>query len=386
MTLVPFPEHKRRPPRALDWLVLPLAPRANSRIRFAAPAGSPMPVDRAVAWIGELTARGRRIHGIDIRGPGDALAEPHHLFQAVENLRGKWPDLAIRITTIGLGSAALAARLAEAGVDEVILQVDAVHGEIMEQLYAWIRPGRRTIPLAEVTGQLASEQKNGAEALVRAGLGVRIMTTVYPGINDNHLGEIAASMARAGAASISVLPFTATPAAMAAEKACPPSCDTRTLDRARAHAAAHLPLEAAPSTTGAECGAVPRPLRDEGLPRPTAARPHVAVASSNGMDIDLHLGEADRLLIYGPREDGLACLLEARPVPPVPPGVSRWQNLAGTCLHDCFAVLVANAGEAPKKALRELGIRVMICSDNIEGTVDVLFGGGKKKRNKETKE
>ncbi len=330
---------------------------------------------QAMQWITGLLDQGR-IRGIDIRGPGDALADPEHLLRTVELIREKWPGLAIRITTIGLGAAQMAVRLAGAGIREVVMEVNAVDSGIVQRLYAWIRPGRRTIPLAEAASQLVREQDRGTEELVRAGIRVRVMSTVYPGINDHHLGEVAARMALSGAASIAVFPFADAPPAPAGHDRLPP-CDSTTLARARGQAAAHLPLAGEePEKTESRASLVP--LRDQGLPGPTPERPHVAVASSNGMDIDLHLGQADRLLIYGPREDGLACLLEPRQVTPAPAGVPRWQNLARECLHDCFAVLAADAGEAPKKALRRFGVRVIACSDNIEGTVDVLFGGGRK--------
>jgi nitrogen fixation protein NifB len=116
-----------------------------------------------------------------------------------------------------------------------------------------------------------------------------------------------------------------------------------------------------------------------GLPKPTPERPNVAVASSNGMDIDLHLGEAIRVLIYGPREDGLACLLGSRPAPEPGGGEMRWENL-GETLGDCFAILAASAGESPRKILARHGIKVLVIEDTIEGTVDVLYGGGRKKK------
>ncbi len=382
MILLPFPGRDRKQLPQLDWLPLPLAPHANSRLRFAGPAGKAVSPQQALDWISRLRARGRTIRGIDIRGPGDGLARPRDLYTAVDLLRRLRPEVAIRVTTIGLGTAREARGLAEAGVAEVVLQVDAVDPDVARALYAWIRPGRRTIPLTEAVQLLVREQEEGAAALVRAGLEVRVRTTVYPGINDHHLGAIARKMASLGAAAISVLPFAGAPAGLRPEEAVPPPCDRTTLERARHEASRHLPL--AGEETAQAAPAELLELREQGLPRPTPERPHVAVASSNGMDIDLHLGQADRLLIYGPREDGLACLLETRPVPAPRAGRDRWQKLASDCLYDCFAVLVANAGQAPRKTLAGLGIRVLICTDNIEGTVDVLFGGGKKTRKSRT--
>ncbi|MCI5132052.1 MAG: dinitrogenase iron-molybdenum cofactor biosynthesis protein, partial [Candidatus Electrothrix sp. EH2] len=90
-------------------------------------------------------------------------------------------------------------------------------------------------------------------------------------------------------------------------------------------------------------------------------------------------GQASQVLIYGPREDGLACLLESRPAPEAGSGDSRWQALAEKCLFDCFALLATHAGKNPQKVLGDLGIKVLLTEENIEGTVEVLYGGGKKK-------
>ena len=100
------------------------------------------------------------------------------------------------------------------------------------------------------------------------------------------------------------------------------------------------------------------------------------------MDVDLHLGHATQVLVYGPREDGLACLLGSRYLPEPGSGSSRWEALAGI-LDDCFVILTASAGDKPREILSRLGLSVLITDGSIDGTVDVLYGGGKKgKKNK----
>ena len=103
------------------------------------------------------------------------------------------------------------------------------------------------------------------------------------------------------------------------------------------------------------------------------------MASSNGMEVDLHLGQTKVFLIYGPREkDALPCLLETRQAPPSGGGDERWEKLGGI-LRDCCALLVASAGTRPKEILTALGLRVIVGENEINGSVDLLYGGGKKK-------
>ncbi|OGR05024.1 MAG: hypothetical protein A2520_11115 [Deltaproteobacteria bacterium RIFOXYD12_FULL_53_23] len=99
------------------------------------------------------------------------------------------------------------------------------------------------------------------------------------------------------------------------------------------------------------------------------------------MDIDLHLGQAIKGLIYGPREDGLACLLEARDLPEPGNGDNRWLELS-EILKDCFALLATSAGQRPREILSSYGLTVLLLEDNVEGAVDVLYGGGKKGKNR----
>ncbi len=122
-------------------------------------------------------------------------------------------------------------------------------------------------------------------------------------------------------------------------------------------------------------GAVPFGALEK--PAPTPEKPNVAVLSSSGVEVDLHLGKAGKIMIYGPREDGLACLLEIRDAPAPGGGAARWRDLA-ELIDDCFVLLAAQAGETPRQILAEHRIPVLITADRIEGLVESLFGGAKK--------
>jgi len=121
------------------------------------------------------------------------------------------------------------------------------------------------------------------------------------------------------------------------------------------------------------------------LPKPAGARVNVAVASSDGMDVDLHLGQAIKFLIFGPRpQDGLPSLLGVREAPEPGGGDKRWTDLA-EALHDCFAILAASAGAHPREVLASQGLSVLTAETDIKGAVDVLYGGGKKNGKKRVK-
>lgn len=357
------------------WVELPVAPRANSRIRFAA-TGETMQAlspEQAMTLLAEMLTKGERVDGVTIAGPGDALADSGPTFATFELVRGRYPDMALGVTTLGLGGALAARQLVEAGVSQVTLLVDGVDLEIMRKLYAWIRPGLRTVPLVEATTMLLAEQSASGKAFVEAGLLVDIQTTIYPGYNDGHAIDIARAMAELGAQSISIVPYEP----VAGEEALleRPGCQAMTAIREQV--AQYLPLVLVPEKIRAEQGGCGCHSAASLLPKPSVERPNVAVVSQGGMEVDLHLGHAATALIYGPRADGLTCLLGTRELPEPGAGTARWERLADT-LKDCFALLAASAGESPRKVLAERGITVLVTDDEIEGTVDVLFGGGKK--------
>jgi nitrogen fixation protein NifB len=200
---------------------------------------------------------------------------------------------------------------------------------------------------------------------------VSVVTTVYPENNSDHIECIAHNMAEYGADDMILIPYE--PKENAEIELGVP--DTDLMAEIRIKASKYITISDEQASLVFIEG--DRDLAS-GIPKPSPERPNVAVVSSNGMEIDLHLGEASRVLIYGPREDGLACLLGSRSAPEPGGGGMRWESLANT-LSDCFALLVASAGENPRKILNRHGVKVLVIEDTIDGTVDVLYGGGQKK-------
>lgn len=361
--------------KAPEWVTLPVAPNAAARSRFSGSGKLPqaVPLYGALTWVDDLQAQGTAIAGMDINGPGDPLASLAMTIEILDLLREKHPECALGVTTLGLGLADNAELLAAHGISKITLLMDAVSPAVVGKLYSWIRPGKRNIPLAQAAETLINEQAKGLAACRSAGISVAVQTTVYSSVNEGEVEEIARLISALGASSMTLLPGTGWLA------------DEEKLPRPAPEIMAGL------SASTAEHITIVKPLEGEGLeeitneeccktlalPKATATRPNVAVLSSNGMDIDLHLGQAIKALIYGPREDGLPCLLAARDLPEPGGGESRWQKVAEV-LDDCFVLLAESAGHKPREILGRHGLTIVLIDDNVEGTVDVLYGGGKK--------
>lgn len=385
MTVIPISNAPGFVPSIADEPVsslrLPVAPVAFCRMRHGSEEkkGQALSATEVLAEI----AHHNGLTQVELDGPGDPLASVAVSLATVSLVKQHFPDLAIGLTTLGLGAAEQAAPLAAAGTTRLTLLVDTLDGPTAEKLYTWIRPGKKTIPLQTVVPLLLDEQAKAVPALVEAGVAVTIRTTVYPGINAHQVVSIAETLCDLGATAMELVPFVADP-----EQTAGPESATRVhMEQIAKLTSRFLPttslqvtVEQCGCKTGCGCGS--KTSVDVGLPKPSKDRPRVAVVSGSGMDVDLHLGQAKTILIYGPREDGLTCLLETRQAPAAGSGEGRWDQLAST-LHDCFALLAASAGERPREVLGGHGIRVLLTEDNIEGTVDVLYGGGKKKKCKD---
>lgn len=378
MTITPLPSTQTGcGSKAASWLTLPVAPNAAARSRFCGKEKLPqaIPLHGALTWLDDLKEREICIAGLDLDGPGDPLASLPMTLEIVNLLREKHSELALGITTLGLGLAEHAHQLAQHGVSRVTLLVDAVNPETVQNLYTWIRPGKRNIPLAKAAAILVEEQAKGITACRNAGLTVVVKTTVYDQKNKEEVAKIAYLAADLGAESMTLLPGKG----WLGDEDKLPQPTFETMQHLSQKAADHIMVVELAAETNV-CNTPPLSATASlALPKPTARRSNVAVLSSNGMDIDLHLGQAIKALIYGPREDGLACLLEARDLPEPGNGDNRWQQVA-EILDDCFVLLASSAGKKPREILGRQGLPLLLIDDNVEGTVDVLYGGGKKKK------
>ena len=355
---------------------LPVAVRSTTRRRFGEPEapGRVLSPREATQWLDRVLAEGAAISMVGVTGPGEPLAEPGPTFETLRAVRETHPALALTLATNGLSAAQHASALVGMGLSHVTVLVDAVDPILVEQLYAWIRPGTRTLPLPEAARLLVGEQARAIRAFREAGLFVEVNMTVIAGVNEEHVADVASVAASLGADVLALAPCRPD----CCDPAAPKAPDAARMEALRKAAGQHIALMPAvdtcePSLVGAGRGALDLSLAASGPPKPVGARRNVAVASANGLDVDLHLGQAIRLLIFGPREsDGLPSLLGSREAPEPGGGDARWEALA-EALPDCFAILAAK------------GVPVLTGEAQIQGAVDALLGGGAKGRQKRVK-
>jgi len=348
---------------------LAAAPRHVAMCRYSSlvdPDREALSPAQCMAALEKALADGAALSGIVIAGPGDPLAETGRTLDLLFAVRALAPDLPVRLVTAGLGLPPALDALREAGVDGVTLQVNAVSPEMAAALYAWVRPGVRTLRAAEGAAALLAGQAEAMQVLRDAGLPAEVEFLLVPGVNGAHLHDVASWAAARGAVRFSVLP--------ARSSAVPHTAAPHEPDDAAMAAAVTLAGGVLPAVDGRPCAAhgeeSDEALDESGLY--DAAKPYVAVATSDGVNVDVHLGKAEKLLLYDVRQ-GEVALAGSRACPPKGGGEGRWEALADV-LADCRALIAASAGESPRQALLARGLPVVTGSTTVEEAASRIFG------------
>jgi nitrogen fixation protein NifB len=298
----------------------------------------------------------------------------------METLRlvhAKFPEMLLCVATNGLGIGPYIDELAQLKVSHVTLTITTLDPKIGAEIYAWIRDGKRPLRGEAGAALLLERQLDAIHQLKAHGIVVKINSILIPGINDEHMPDIAKAMASLGADIMNVMPLVRVDGA-AFEDIDPP--DALMTTRLRMLCGAHLPQMShcarcradavgyiAENMTAQQVATLDHYAHMTLKPAEETLRPYVAVASMEGALVNQHLGEAERVLIYEPHpsREGAFQLKEIRPAPEAGGGEERWQELADL-LKDCRAFLVAAAGRMPFGVLTQSGIKVI----EMEGLID----------------
>lgn len=346
---------------------------------------------QALSYLDSVLKHDPRIAVVGIAGPGDPFATAERTLETLRLVRQGHPELLLCVASNGLSAARYVDDLAALAVSHVTLTVNAVDPEIGAKIYAWVRDGRR-IHRGRIGAELLwGRQAEVIRGLKRHGVTVKINTIIVPGINDEHVPEIARRVAELGADIANCVPLY--PVA-GTEFGSLESPSPEQVAAIRAEVARHLPI----MEHCTRCRADAVGILGESMPArvelallhaaahadhatsmvsdgagPVEDRPCVAVATMEGVLVNQHLGEAHRLAVYDRGQHGYR-LVETRAAPPPGGGPNRWLALAET-LHDCRALLVASAGEAPRAVLADHGIKLIFMEGLIEEGLDAVYRG-----------
>lgn len=386
--------------KAYGRVHLPVAPRCNIQCKFCnrkfdcvnesrpgVTSGILTP-HQAMAYLEEVFRTRDNISVVGIAGPGDPFANPIETMETLRLVRETYPEMLLCIASNGLGIAPYLDDLAALDVSHVTITVNAVDPEIAEKIYSWVRWNKRVRRAGEGVRILLEKQLEAVRGLKERGITVKVNSIIIPGINDDHIEEVARRMGEMGVDILNCVPYYPN-AGSAFENMAEP--DSHLVESVRKRAGKYIPQMRHCTRCRADAVGILGETPDTALmatlraceslsetperkATSTPGRPHVAVASMEGVLVNQHLGEAAKLLIYA-KQDGVITLLEARDTPDVGTGFQRWEEMA-ELLDDCGALLVSGIGEKPRQTLTKKGLDVLEVEGMIEDAVRAVFEGG----------
>lgn len=336
--------------------------------------------DQALFYLEGLVDIMPNLSVVGIAGPGDPFAQPENTLETMRKVRNKFPDMVLCVSSNGLNVEPFVEDLKALEVSHVTITINGVDTEVTKDIYGWVRYNKRGYFGKEAAELLLKQQTKAIKALVAAGITTKINMVIVQGVNHHHAREVAVWAAGLGAHlmnPIPMCPVEGTPFESIPE---PQPALIKELRqtvgehlsvmthcaRCRADAAGLLGKD---STEAARLlsEATRFTLTDE------KERPFVAVASNEGILVNQHLGEADRLYIFRETPNGYK-LVNQRSTPEKGSGNNRWEELADM-LTDCQALLVGGIGPKPSEILSRSGLRIIEMSGMIDQGLDAVYKG-----------
>lgn len=143
---------------------------------------------------------------VGIAGPGDTLASDYAL-EAFRLIKESFPQLIKCMSTNGLLLDERADEVIKVGIDSLTVTVNAVKPEIEAKLNGGILYHGIHYTGTEAAGILIENQLRGIKKVSQAGITVKVNTVLVPGVNDEHIEEIAKTVKEAGASIYNVIPL-----------------------------------------------------------------------------------------------------------------------------------------------------------------------------------
>ncbi|NTW64376.1 MAG: radical SAM protein, partial [Chlorobiaceae bacterium] len=285
------------------------------------------------------------------------------------------------VATNGLDLLPYIDELAELQVSHVTITINALDPEIGARIYSWVRHNKKMYREIDAAKLLIERQLDALKRLKEVGVTAKVNSIIIPGINDNHVIDVARKAAELGADILNCMPYYSTTETYFENIAEPSAQMVAEIQKATGE---YLPQMMHCSRCRADAAGIIGEINSDEMMRtlaeaaslpknPEEQRPCIAVGSLEGVMINQHLGEAERFLVYGmDGRSGEYVLVDSRKAPPAGGGKERWETLAAT-LIDCRAVLVNGAGSAPIKVMNAHGIDVMVLDGSIETAVPACF-------------
>lgn len=373
---------------------LPVAPKCNIKCRYCnrkydcvnesrpGVTSNVLSAGQAALYLERVLEKEPRITVAGIAGPGDPFANADETMETLARIREQNPEMILCLASNGLALAPYVEELAALRVSHVTVTVNAVDPEIGARIYAWARDGKVIYRGRDAAELLLARQIAAIRKLKENGITVKINSIIIPGINDEHIVEVAKKMQELEADLLNCMALFPN---VDTEFADIPQPDKAMVSRIRKQAEEYLPQmrhctrcradavgllgdDKSSEFKGCLTACATMPIE------PKQERPYVAVASMEGVLVNQHLGEAETFRIWERQAHGYR-LVEERKSPTAGGGLRRWMQLA-KILADCRAVLVSGIGRSPEEVLAKSGVRTVVMNGFIEAGLQAVYEGG----------
>ncbi len=189
---------------------LPVAPKCNVRCNFCdrkyccvnesrpGVSAAVLSPEDALRYLDDAMERVHNLSVAGIAGPGDPFANPDETIMTLRMVRKRYPKLLLCVSSNGLALAAHIDDLADLGVSHVTVTVNGIDPAIVEKIYAWVYAGGSRLYGRKAAELLIQRQVRAVDALLEAGIIVKINSVIIPGVNDRHIQSVAKTYARRG--------------------------------------------------------------------------------------------------------------------------------------------------------------------------------------------
>jgi nitrogen fixation protein NifB len=195
---------------------VPIAPKCNIQCNFCTRelnkcemrpgvASRVMTVEDAVKHVEKVTKE-MNIAVVGVAGPGDALFN-QETFDFFREMDKKFPELIKCISTNGLLLPEKADELAEIHVNSVTVTVNAVDPKIGKQIYSNVFYNGKLYEKEEAFKILSKNQLEGIKKTAEHGIIVKVNCVLIPGVNDEHIVEVARKVKKQGASLMNIIPL-----------------------------------------------------------------------------------------------------------------------------------------------------------------------------------
>ncbi len=321
-------------------------------------------------------------------GPGDPLAN-EATFKTLELVGKEFPDMTLCLSTNGLNLPKYVDRLKALGVKFITVTINAVDPEVGAKMYSFVVYEGKVLRGVEAAKRLLENQLEGVRLAAEAGMLVKVNTVMVPGINADHIPEVAKKVKELGAYIINIMPLIPVPGTAFAQMRAPTPRERKELQdlcepkikqmrhcrQCRADAIGLLAEDRSSEFAKFTCNVEEQPAGTPiTLEFGAKERYKIAVATSDGHTVDLGFGQTESFYSFLVEEGNVVQLgqvsVEAHLDEPVSGRIhgekldSAAHALAG---HD--AVVAKEFGERAVKALKDNGIVAYVIEGEVEKAI-----------------